>query len=336
MIQWLSAYDGIRTVFRLTRTVPGPKTVDSPEKIVYHNSLTNLKGETGMRARSKIIFASAMAIFGTLGLFTRNIGVSSAELALCRSVLAALLVGAYMVLTRQSIDVRKIKKQLLLLALSGMVMSISWILLFEAYRYTSISVATLSYYFAPVLITVGSAVLFKERLSGRQILSFIMSTLGIVIITAAGGLEGGPSDLRGIVLGLLAAVTYAAVILLNKYITDVEGIVRTLLQFIATLIVLVPYVAFSGGLDLSVLDGVGWACLLTVGLVHTGLTYCMYFSALKDMTGQEAAILSYIDPLVAVFISAVFLHETMLPLQILGGAMVLGFTIWNELGGAKK
>ena len=283
----------------------------------------------------KLMFAASMAVFGTLGLFTRNIAVSSGELALCRAVLAAALIGIYLLISGQRIDFFRIKKELLLLLISGMAMGINWVLLFEAYRYTSISVATLSYYFAPVIVTVLSPLLFREKMTGRQVICFLMSTLGLAMIIGADGLSGGSSNIKGIAFGLAAAVFYATVMLLNKFIKDVEGIPRTFLQFIASLFVLIPYVAATGGLRLSVLDGLGWACILTVGLVHTGVTYCMYFSSLKDLRGQEAAILSYIDPLVAVLVSALFLREQMLPLQIIGGALILGFTIWNELGSEK-
>lgn len=271
-----------------------------------------------------------MTIFGTLGIFTRNIAVSSGELALYRAVLAALLIGAYLALTRQKIRVREIKKELILLLLSGVAMGINWILLFEAYRYTTISLATLSYYFAPVIVTAVCPFLFHEKLSGKQIVCFVMSTVGLVMITGIGDVGGG-SDGIGILFGLGAAVFYAAVVLLNKFIKNVEGIHRTFLQFLAAIAILTPYVALTSGVTLGNLDGFGWVNLLIVGLVHTGITYCMYFSSLKELPGQKAAILSYIDPLVAVLISVVILNETMTVWQGIGGALILGFTLWNEI-----
>ena len=75
--------------------------------------------------------------------------------------------------------------------------------------------------------------------------------------------------------------------------------------------------------------------LVLVGVLHSGISYCLYFSSLKELPGQKAAILSYIDPLVAVLISVTVLGESMSALQILGGAMILGFTLWNELPGKK-
>ena len=124
---------------------------------------------------------------------------------------------------------------------------------------------------------------------------------------------------------------YATVILLNKFIKGVAGIQRTFLQFLAAVAILIPYVAFSSGMTLEKMNSLGWICLLIVGLFHTGVTYCLYFSALKELPGQEAAILSYIDPLVAVLVSVFVLGESMTVLQLLGGALILGFTLWNEI-----
>ena len=273
----------------------------------------------------------SMAIFGTLGPFVRNIPVSSGELALYRAILAALLIAVYLGITKQRIPFGKIKKEVPLLLFSGIAMGINWILLFEAYKYTTVSVATLSYYFAPVIVTAVCPFLFREKLTAKQILCFVMSTVGLVLITGIGNLSGGGKDLIGILFGLGAACFYATVILLNKFIKNVEGIHRTFLQFLAAILILIPYVAFSGGVTLGSMKLVGWVNLLIVGLVHTGVTYCMYFSSLKELPGQKAAILSYIDPLVAVVISVTVLGETITLGQILGGILILGFTLWNEI-----
>lgn len=280
------------------------------------------------KARMQLIIS--MTIFGTIGLFVREIAVSSGELALYRAILAAVLITGYLVVTRQKIDAKAIRKEIPVLLGSGVAMGVNWILLFEAYRYTTVSVATLSYYFAPVIVIILSPILFREKLTKKQIICFVMSTIGLVLIIDVTNIGEGSFHLMGILFGLGAAVFYAMVILLNKFIKGVSGIHRTLLQFFAAILVLIPYVCFTGGIHLGTLNGKGWICLLIVGLVHTGITYCMYFSSLKDLSGQEAAILSYIDPLVAVVVSVLVLKEGISWLQLLGGGLVLGFTIWNE------
>lgn len=279
----------------------------------------------------KLLLIISMIVFGTIGLFRRYIALSSGEIALYRAALAIILIGLFLLITKQKIDFKAIKKDIPLLLLSGMAMGINWILLFEAYNYTSVSVATLSYYFAPVIVLIVSPLLFKEKLTIKQIVCFVMSTVGLVLLTGVGDFNNSGSDFKGILLGLAAAVFYATVILLNKYIKGVSGINRTFLQFISSIFVLLPYVLLTDGINVLSLNGKGWLFLLIVGFIHTGVCYCMYFSAVKELKGQELSILSYIDPLVAVIVSLVFLSEDMSVLQIIGGILIIGFSIWNEI-----
>lgn len=317
---------------------------------------------------SRMMLILSMIIFGTLGPFVRQIAISSGALALCRAILAAALIGLFLLFTKQKFSFAKIRKELILLLLSGAAMGFNWILLFEAYKYTTVSVATLTYYFAPVLVILVCPLLFKERMGAKQWICFGMSTLGIILITGLGNLSEGANHLLGILFGLGAACLYATVILLNKFIKNVGGIPRTFLQFLAAILVLIPYVCLTGGISFSpeklwdwlapvitgpaallalpfmdfpdivfrILDPAGWICLLIVGLIHTGVTYCLYFTSLKDLPGQKAAILSYIDPLVAVLLSVTLLGEKMEIYQIIGGLLILGFTLWNELDSPKK
>ncbi len=334
-------------------------------------------------ASAKMI--AAMAIFGTLAPFVRQTGLPSGELALYRALIAVAVIGLYLALRGERVAWRQLKGELPLLAVSGAAMGVNWILLFQAYRYTTVSIATLSYYFAPVIVMIACPLLFRERMTRRQVACFALSTLGLVLVIGLGGPAaeqdhlrgilfglgaavfyaavilmnkglrqtatlglvlviglGGPAaeqdHLRGILFGLGAAVFYAAVILMNKGLRQTAGLPRTVLQMLAAIVVLTPYVACTGGFHPELLDGTGWVCLLIVGLVHTGLAYCLYFSALKDLQGQRTAILSYVDPLVAVAVSVLVLGEGIGPWQLLGGGLILGCTLWNELGtaGAKN
>ena len=273
----------------------------------------------------------AMVIFGTLAPFVRSVAISSQALALCRALFAILLIGGFLLLTKQKIALRAIGKELVLLLISGAAMGINWILLFKAYKYTTVSVATLSYYFAPVIVTLVCPILFKERLTAKNLVCFAFSTLGLVLVIGVGDLASGDIDMRGVLFGLGAAIFYASVVILNKLIIKVAGLHRTFLQFIGAIIVLLPYVLFTGGISFSALDAKGYVCLAVLGIVHTGIAYCLYFSSLKELEGQKAAILSYIDPLVAVIVSVTVLAEPLSVTQAIGGVLILGFTLYNEI-----
>ena len=290
-----------------------------------------------MNPKLKMILA--VGAFGTISLFVRSIPLSSAEVALCRALIALVCLGLFNLARRKGgrsrQSLRELGGELPLLFLSGAAMGFNWIFLFEAYKYTTVSVATLSYYFAPVIVMVLCPLLFHERMTLRQVICFIGSTVGLILVVNPAG-AGGPDPLRGVLFGLAAAVLYAVVILVIKRIRRVSGIDRTALQFSAAAIVLLPYVLLTTGVHFEAMTPVGWVCLLAVGLLHSGVAYVLYFSALSALPGQESAILSYIDPLVAVLISLTVLGEPTAPAQLVGGAMILAFTLANELKGAES
>lgn len=279
----------------------------------------------------KLQITLAMALYGTLSVFVRNIPLTSAEVALFRAGIALACLLAWQLLRGKPLRLRGMGRDLPLLFLSGAAMGFNWIFLFEAYKYTTVSVATLSYYFAPVIVMVACPILFRERMTRRQVLCFVGSTVGLALVINVRGGAGGSDPLKGVAFGLAAAALYASVILMNKGIRRVSGIDRTVLQFAAAATVLLPYVLATGGIRLAAMTPVGWLCLLCVGVLHTGVAYVLYFSALRTLPGQEAAILSYIDPLVAVVISLAVLGEPVTGLQLLGGGLILAFTLVNEL-----
>lgn len=282
-----------------------------------------------MGPKFKVIFS--MAIFGTIALFVKNIPLSTGEISLFRALIGAIAIGTYKLISGKKILLAEIKRDLPLLFLSGAIMGFNWILLFQAYRYTTVSLATLSYYFAPVLLIILSAVFLKEKLNLKQIICFVMATLGLVLIIGSGGLETSNTTTIGIIYGLGAAALYATVIFLNKLIKNVMGIDRTLIQFIAAIIILTPYVVATTGVNILRISSSGLINLLILGVFHTGFTYCVYFSSVKDLKGQEAALLSYVDPLISIILSVAILEESIIVLQAIGGFMILGFTLLNEV-----
>lgn len=282
-----------------------------------------------MEAKLKIIIS--MIFFGTIGIFVKNIPLSSGEIALFRAIIASVAIFFYKVVIGKRISFSEIKKDLPILFISGVAMGFNWILLFKAYNYTSVSIATLSYYFAPVIVMIASPILFKEKLTMKQLVCFIMATIGLIMVIGVAGIEKSGTNLIGIGFGLGAAVLYSTVVLLNKFIKNVTGIDRTFIQFLAAIITVIPYVLTTTGINIGSSSSNGLINLLILGIVHTGICYCLYFSSLKDLQGQQAAILSYIDPLVAVIVSITILREPISYIQVMGGMTILGFTLLNEI-----
>lgn len=285
--------------------------------------------------KPRLLFILSMLIFGSIGLFVRQLPLSSAEIALYRAILAALSIGLYMKLSGKPFHYQLIRPRLKLLLFTGLLMGLNWVLLFEAYRHTTVSVATLCYNMAALIVTLLSPLLFKERNTGIQWFCFLMALLGLALIVGAdfGSREG---SLPGVLLALAAALLYATVILLNKLNAQLPGTQRTLVQFLGAVAVLLPYSLLSGGFSLHRLSLQGVALMLTLGIFHTGITYLWYFSAVGSLKGREIALLSFLDPLVAVLLSALVLREPFGPLQALGGLMILLFTYLSEGLGRKR
>lgn len=280
--------------------------------------------------RSKLFFVFSMCIFGTISLAVRNIPLSSGETALMRAVIATVGILLYMLITRQKLSLSSAKADAPLLLLSGAMMGANWIFFFGALKYTTVAIATLSYYFSPVLVMILSPLLFREKLTAKQIVCFVFATIGLVLVIGVGGGDSG-NYMLGIAFGLIAAVLYTGIVLINKRIKNVTGMSRTILQFAAAIAVLIPYVAIDGGFHVHTLRGAGLISLLVLGLFHTGLAYCIYFSFVGKLRGQQVAILSYMDPVVAVIVSVAILGESITVGQIIGGVLILGFSLLNEL-----
>lgn len=288
---------------------------------------------------AKATFILVMLIFGSLGLFVKNIDLSSSEIALFRGAIGSVfLIGASFFI-KQKVNLKLIsKRNLILLVLSGAAMGFNWIFLFEAYRYTTIPNATLSYYFAPIFVMVLAPFLLKENWTIKKAISIALAFIGLFLVVQPGGLILGDAYNHpvGIGYGLVAAALYASVILINKFIRNLADFETTILQLTIATIVMFPYVFMTEEMNYS---GLGMKSILLIaifGIVHTGIAYLLYFSSMKKLKGQTIAVLSYIDPISAVAMAAIFLNENMGVLQIVGGVFILGSTMISELKFKKR
>lgn len=278
---------------------------------------------------AKLRNITAMLIFGTIGLFVKNIELSSSEIALTRGFIGGVTLILATIFLKKKISFEAIKNNLYLLIFSGLAVGLNWIFLFQGYKYTAISNATLSYYFAPVFVTILAPFILKEKLTLSKFLCVLMALVGMFCIVGVDGINGG-SDLIGIVYGLLAAGFYASVILMNKFLKGIDSIEITVIQLISATITLLPYVLYVEGLGILSVSSVSIPYILILGIVHTGIAYLLYFSSLQGLKGQTIAVLSYIDPVFAIIISAIILKEQLGVLQIIGGVLILGSSFLSE------
>jgi len=272
-----------------------------------------------------------MLIFGTIGIFVQYVPLSSALIACVRAVIGTIFLAAVMFIGRKRPDMAAICKNLRYLLPAGVALGFNWIMLFEAYRYTTVAVATLCYYMAPVFVIVLSPLVLKEKLTPGKIVCTLIAVAGAALISGVSAMSG---SLRGVMLGLSAAVLYCSIVLLNKFVRDLSALETTFCQLAISAVVMLAYVLANG--DLAVLSGLALTprvvlMALILGIVHTGVAYFLYFSSVGHMPMQTAAVLSYVDPVSAIILSALLLSQPMTLLQIFGAVLILGSALANEV-----
>ncbi len=277
--------------------------------------------------RAQLILS--MFIFGTIGVFRRWIPFPSSVVALTRSAVGLLFLLALRAFRREPLDRAAVRKNLPKLLLLGAMLGFNWIFLFEAYNHTSVAAATMCYYMAPVFIILLSPAVFGERITPRKGLCAAVAVFGMVLVSDvfSSGLHGA----RGLVYGLIAAALYAAIVIVNRTLRDISAEDRTILQFAAAALVMLPYVLLTEDVRALSLTPRIALLLLIVGVVHTGLAYVLYFGSIANVSAQTAALLSYIDPVVAVLLSLTVLREPMSPAALLGAVLVIGAMALSEV-----
>ena len=284
------------------------------------------------RNSSIIKISASMLIFGTIGLFVRLIPLSSGLIALTRGIIGAAFLLIVMLLSKKNLDYRSVKENLVWLLLSGCAIGFNWILLFESYRFTSVAVSTLCYYTAPVFVILASPLLFHDKLTIKNVCCVIASLIGMFFVS--GILQTNftkSNELTGIICGVGAALLYASVMLMNQKILGMNAYDKTVVQLGVSALVLLPYCLFTVDFSDIHLDTLAVVMLIVVGVVHTGFAYFLYFGAMSHVKAHTVAVLSYIDPVIAVLVSGLILKEQIGIETVIGAVLILGSSVISEL-----
>ena len=285
-----------------------------------------------MKSYIKVILS--MLIWGTLPIFVSNIPCSSPEIVMWRIIFGMIFVIAAFALTKKKSGMEIYKKYAPKLLFTGILMGFNWLALFEAYRWVDVSIATLTYYLAPIIVMIASVFLFREHAGIAKILGTASAVAGMIIVTGVN--VGGEDPFKGIILGLVSAVCYSCVTLLNKTTKGLSGLEMTILQLAGAAIAMIPYNLFTHDGPWLNLMSSGGLFAISVGLVHTGIALFLYFSAIQELPAQSVALCSYIDPASALIFAAIFLGDMLSPLQLLGALMILGGAAMGEIFGNRS
>ena len=276
--------------------------------------------------KEKLSMILSMVIFGTIGIFVNYIEMPSGVIACARGITGALIILAVMFFTGYKADLKKVAKKLPVLLASGTAIGVNWILLFEAYGHTGIPVATVCYYTAPIFVVISSSFIFREKLKAVQIICVLIALIGVVSVS--GVLQSKGSKIAGVMLGIGAAIFYASVMIMNKFMGDVAVYERTVIQLGTAGLVVLPYALYTMG-EVS-FNPKSVILLLIVGVVHTGFAYMLYFSAIKKLKNQTVAILSYIDPASAIILSSIVFMQLPTIYELAGVILIMTAAFLSE------
>lgn len=271
----------------------------------------------------------AVILNGTIGYFLRFVNYPSELVAMCRGLIGSLFILIYLKLTGKGIDTKAIKQNLKWLVLSGICLGLNWIFLFAAYLKTTVAIASLCNYLAPLIVVIVAPLLLKEKLNKKKLIFVATAFLGILLVTDL--TSGSAGSLEGILMGLLAALCFVGIVLCNRKLQDISAYDRAVVQLFLSALTILPYfILHSLGTRLT-FDPSSALIILMLGILHTGVAYCLYFSGMAYLPVQTVAVLGYLEPVVSVLTSALLLAEPLSLTGWIGSVLVIVSAALSEL-----
>lgn len=277
----------------------------------------------------RIKYITSVALYGTIGIFLRHVSFPTELVAMCRGILGTAFILAFMALRHRKVNREAIRKNLLWLVLSGICLGLNWIFLFAAYVKTTVAVASLCNYMAPLLVIIAAPMVLHEKLNIKKLPCVAVAFIGIVLVS--GVIGGGTGDPKGVAYGLAAAVAFMCIVLCNRKLKDISAMERSIVQLSVSAVTILPYFIWNNRDSAITVDTGSVLIVLMLGILHTGVAYCLYFSGLGTLPVQTIAILGYLEPVVSVFCSALILREYMSVWGWLGAGLIIVSAVVSEL-----
>ena len=275
-----------------------------------------------------ILYLISLVIMGSNGIVASFINLTSLEIILMRTIIGSAVLITACIIHKEKFACLHDKHDALFLLLSGLTLGGGWIFLFEAYRTIGVSISTLLYYLGPIIAMLLSPLFFNEELTKVKLIG--ATIVFIVVLLLNGNIAGDPSKTYGIFCGFMSGVFYAVTVILNKKVRNATGMENTTCQLVASFFLVFTFLMATTGIHIKI-TGTEWIPVLWIGLLNTGLSCFFYYSTITKLPMSTVAILSYLDPVSAVVLSALILHETLTPIQILGVFLVIGGAAFSQL-----
>ncbi len=284
--------------------------------------------------RERLKYILAVVLYGTIGMFLRFVNLPSEEVAFCRGLIGALFILLFRLVQNEKIDSQAMRKNLPVLLLSGISLGLNWIFLFAAYVTTTVAIASLCNYMAPIIVIILAPLILKEKLEARKIPCVVAAFIGIILVSGVS--QGSIGSPIGIIYGLAAALCFACIVFCNRRLREIRVMDRAIAQLAISAVTILSYMLIRNGGNLPFPDLRSGMIVLMLGILHTGIAYCLYFSGMATLPVQSVAILGYLEPVVSVLCSVVFLNEPLAWTGWIGAVIIIGSAIISEMISLQK
>ena len=280
--------------------------------------------------RAKYVFA--VILYGTIGLFLRYVSIPSEIVAMCRGLIGGSFILVYLKARGQRLDREAIRRNLKWLVIAGVSLGLNWIFLFAAYMHTTVAIASLCNYMAPIIVILIAPLVLRERLDRRKMPAVAAAFVGIILVS--GVWKGAAGSVSGVLMGLAAALCFVVIVICNRKFRDIPSLDRSVLQLLISAVTIFPYALVRSWGNPPPVDARTVLIVLMLGLLHTGVAYCFYFKGIGSLPVQTVAVLGYLEPVVSVLCSALFLREPLGAAGWIGAVLIIGAAVACELLGS--
>ncbi|MBI5103228.1 MAG: DMT family transporter [Nitrospirae bacterium] len=260
-----------------------------------------------------ISILAALFLWSSLGVVVRTADVSETVIIFYSSLVAAVFQGAYFSIRGWSAYIPD-RRHLKYLAMLGCVGLFNTFAFYYAFRHTTIANAVLTHYIAPVIVAFLAAVFLKEKLTGMIALAILLSSAGLLIML--GRISATNADTAGIIAGLFSGCAYAVIIIIARNIT--RQIHPLMMTFVPNFMIAVLLSPFIREFPLHA----AWIFVL-MGVVHSTAAPMLYYWGMKSVSANKTAVLGYLEPVMAIVFSMIFLKEIPGLRSLGGGALII-------------
>lgn len=278
--------------------------------------------------RSLATYLASLLILSSNGIIAADMLLSSTDIVFYRALIGSMALIAVFVALKQHWTWRENRHDTILAILAGIATAGNWLFVFTAYRLMGVSLTIVINYSGPAIAILLAPLFLKERITIVKLIMLVCVMAGVCAISGQAATTG--ITMEGILCASLAALCFAFMIILNKKIIAMPDLERVIIQIMMAGVVLFGAALWEHGMAFYITQS-DMPAMICLALINTGLAYYLYYSPMPNLSLQTVSVCGYLEPVSALFLSAVILGEMLTPLQWVGAILIIGSAVWSEI-----